>query len=150
MGICIMMAAAAFFRLSVNLVHFFLILLLTAELTSQRKDMQSRDLFNGVCGIQTGQELCKPVISVHKTSKTKHTSMMSSTNVEKFRRIVGLTLKLILVNALLLCNDVALNPGPPKLCCAGCFNLSRTIKFLRVARSVMLISISNALARSSN
>ena len=40
-----------FLRLSVNLVHFFLILLLTAELTSQRKDMQSRDLLNGVCGI---------------------------------------------------------------------------------------------------
>ena len=118
-----MMAAAAFFRFSVNLVHFFLILLLTAELTSQRKDMQSRNLLNGVCGIQTGQELCKPVISVHKTSKTKHKSMMSSTNVEKFRRIVGLTRKLILVNALLLCNDVALNLGPPKVCCAGCFKL---------------------------
>lgn len=117
------MAAAAFFRLSVNLVHFFLIFLLTAELTSQRKDMQSRDLLNGVCGIQTSQELCKPVIIVHKTSKTKHTSMMSSTNVEKFRRIVGLTRKLILVNALFLCNDVTLNPGPPKVCCAGCFKL---------------------------
>ena len=85
--------------------------------------MQSRDLLNGVWGIQTGQELCKPVISVQKTSKTKHTSMMSSTNVEKFRRIVSLTRKLILVNALLLCNDVALNPGPPKVCCAGCFKL---------------------------
>ena len=118
-----MMAATAFFRLSINLVHFFLILLLTAELTSQRKDMQSRDLLDGVYSIQSSQELCKPVISVQKTSKTKHTSMMSSTNLEKFRRIVGLTWKLILVNALLLCDDVASNPGPPKVCCAGCFKL---------------------------
>ena len=118
-----MAAAAAFSRLSVNLVHFFLILLLTAELTSQRKDVQSKDLLNGVSGIQTGQELCKSVISVYKISKTKRSSMMSSTNAEKFRRIVGLTRKLILVNALLLCNDVALNPGPPKICCAGCFKL---------------------------
>lgn len=86
-----MMAVAAFFRLSINLVHFFLILLLTAELTSQRKDMQSRDLLDGVYSIQSSQELCKPVISVHKTSKMKHTSMMSSTYLEKFRRIVGLT-----------------------------------------------------------
>ena len=70
-------AAAAFFRLSVNLVHFFLILLLTAELTSPRKDVQSKDLLNEVSGIQTGQELCKPVISVYKTSKTKRSSMMS-------------------------------------------------------------------------
>ena len=137
------MAAAAFFRLSVNLVHFFLILLLTAELTSQRKDMQSSDLLNGVCGIQTGQELCKPVISVHMTSKTKHTSMM-------FRRIVGLTRKLILVNALLLCNDVALNPGPPKVCCAGCFKLVTKNQVLASCKEVMLIAISNALARSSN
>ena len=117
------MAAAAFFRLSVNLVHFFLILLLTAEITSPRKDVQSKDFLNGVSGIQTGQELCKPVISVYKTSKTKRSSMMSSTNAETFRRSVGLTRKLILVNVLLLCNDVALNPGPPKICCAGCFKL---------------------------
>ena len=56
--------------------------------------------------LKVAQELCKPVsVSVHKTSKTpktKHMSMMSSTNVEKSRRIVGLTRKLILVNALLL------------------------------------------------
>ena len=38
------MAAAAFFELSVNLVHFFLILFLTAELTSPIKDVQSKDL----------------------------------------------------------------------------------------------------------
>ena len=37
--------------------------------------------------------------------------------------LFGLTRKLILVNALLLCHDVALNPGPPKVCCAGCFKL---------------------------
>ena len=93
--------------------------------------MQSRHLLNGVCGIQTGQELCKPVISVHKTSKTKHTSMMSSTNVEKSRRIVGFTRELILVNALLLCNDVALNPGHLK-CNGAEFELNKTCRLCSI------------------
>ena len=144
-----MMAAATFFRLSINLVHFFLILLLTAELTSQRKDMQSRDLLNRVYSIQSSQELCKPVISVHKTSKRKHTSMMSSTNLEKFRRIVGLTWKLILMHC--SCVMMLLQIlGLQKYAVLCVSNLSRKIKFLRVARSVMLISISNALAQSLN
>ena len=40
--------------------------------------------------------------------------------------------------------------GLQKYAVLGVSNLSRKIKFLRVARSVMLISISNALARSLN
>lgn len=69
------MTAAAFFRLSVRPVHFFLLLI--AELMSPRKDIPSKDLLNGVSGIQTGQELWKPVISIYKTPKTKDTDVVN-------------------------------------------------------------------------
>ena len=85
-----MAAASNPFRLFANLVHFFLICFLTVELTNPRKENLSKDMFNGASGIQTGQELCKPVITVHKDSKPK--SSLLSANKEKFQQIVGLAI----------------------------------------------------------
>ena len=50
-----------------------------AELAHPRNENLSKDMLNGVSGIQIyGQKLCKPVISVHKVSKLK--PLLLSTN----------------------------------------------------------------------
>ena len=72
------------------------------------------------------QELSKPAITSDGSGKTKPSRSVSLTPELTFRQITSLAKELTIVNILILCNDVALTPGPmAKKTCNACFKTIR-------------------------
>lgn len=142
--------AACVLRLSSKLVQFLVILIATTQLKRPAENSLSLKVLSKVCDFHVGQELCKPAITFHRIKKSKSTPLVPLAPELKFRRILWLAQEFILVNALLQCNDISLNPGPVRKTCAGCFKVFKKNQGLLscIECQVNLISISNALVQT--
>ncbi|KAK2558583.1 hypothetical protein P5673_018760 [Acropora cervicornis] len=80
--------------------------------------------------LQVASEFARPAVSSegYRRSKTTSKSMVSAPR--RIFCVVILAHEFALVNALLLCNDIALNPGPVKITtCAACSKSLRSKQF---------------------
>ena len=108
---------------SVKLAHFLVILIAIAQYKSRERTNGLWKVQSDVGDFHVAQELCKPVTFHPKVNKSKPTPLVPLSPEIKFRRVICLVQELILVNALLQCNDISLNPGPVRKTCAGCFKI---------------------------
>ena len=121
-----MAALAGTADVSRKLVHVLFVLILFTQFQRPLLDNMSIPTCEKVIVLQMAQELSKPAITSDGSGKTKPSRSVSLTPELTFRQITSLAKELTIVNILILCNDVALNPGPmAKKTCNACFKTIR-------------------------
>ena len=121
-----MAALAGTADVSWKLVHVLFVLILFTQFQRPLLDNMSIPTCEKVIVLQMAQELSKPAITSDGSGKTKPSRSVSLTPELTFRQITSLAKELTIVNILILCNDVALNPGPmAKKTCNACFKTIR-------------------------
>ena len=116
-----MAAWISFTQLSVKIAHFLFIFIAVAPLLQSPLSKGHQHLARKGSELQVASEFARPVVSSegYRRSKTTSESMVSAPR--RIFCVVILAHELALVNALLLCNDIALNPGPVETTtCATC------------------------------
>ena len=109
-----------------KLVHVLFVLVLFTQFQRPLLDNMSIPTCEKVIVLQMAQELSKPAITSDGSGKTKPSRSVSLTPELTFHQITSLAKELTIVNILILCNDVALNPGPmAKKTCNACFKTIR-------------------------
>ena len=109
-------------HLKISKVFTFLLFLLVVcdRERSYLNGINLSQQWNGAAVIHVGGELSKVDICYSSSRRQRYQASRLLPLSLKWLRVVNLTQKVILVNVLLLCNDISLNPGPPRLSCPKC------------------------------
>ena len=117
----IMAVWTSFTWLSVKIAHFLFVFIAVAQLLQSPLSKGHQHLARKGSELQVASEFARPAVSSegYRRSKTTSESMVSAPR--RIFCVVILAHEFALVNALPLCNDIALNPGPVKITtCAAC------------------------------
>lgn len=108
----------------VKIAHALFVFIAVTQLLQYPLSKDHRRLARKASELQVASQLARPVVSSESYTRPKPTSeSMASAPRRLFRCVITSAHELALVkfNALLLCNHIALNPGPVKtITCAAC------------------------------
>ena len=110
---------AGYLKLCQKLTFLLFLLVIFDNHRCYLSDIDLSHLWNGAVEIHMGVDMSKTG-NIVSTSRKHGSASIDISSRSKWHRAISLTRKVILVNMLLLCNDISLNPGPSRLSCILC------------------------------